>query len=212
MATTYPYNKNIPLSTNKPSVDQPNMQTNTNSISSIISTDHLTFGTATGNQIDGMHTVVRLAVPQGSDPVAIGTIGQIYTKTLTIGGNSDQCLFFESGGGRIVQLTSFVSVATGNQTVAGNFGYTPVTGGIIFQWGYITLPGSSNPTGTVTFATNNIAFPTNCFNVSLTLNANSNTSQANTAFVIGTPSKTSFNWGFTGSTSYNYIYWTAIGN
>ena len=85
MATTYPYNKNIPLSTNKPSVDQPNMQTNTNSISSIISTDHLTFGTATGNQIDGMHTVVRLAVPQGSDPVAIGTIGQIYTKTLTIG-------------------------------------------------------------------------------------------------------------------------------
>ncbi len=44
--TLYTYNNNIPFASNNPSTDQPNMQTNTNSISALIGVDHVGFNSS----------------------------------------------------------------------------------------------------------------------------------------------------------------------
>jgi hypothetical protein len=207
MATQFNYIRNIPFSTNNPAADQPNMLTNTNSISSIIAVDHLGFNTAQGSESDGYHTVIHFST-QGGDPAAIGTIGQLYTKTLTIG-NQDQCLFFESGGGRITQLTGILGGA-GSQTSTVNApnGYTPLTGGIILQWGQFATTAASTP---VLFTTLNIDFPTNCFNIQITPTAPS-TSTSGARFATNTISNTGFTLNTTGYTVGSTFDWLAIGN
>lgn len=159
MVVNYTYTTDIPLSTNTPATDQPNMKTNTNSIKSIIGTDHLTFGTATGLQSDGWHTVIH-SVPQGSDPAAIVGYGQVYTKTVS----GDQQLFYESGGGVISQLTP-----GGVPSVAAS-GYTYLPGGIILQWGVYNANGGNFSSGSTTNSSSGeskitlpLAFPNNLF-------------------------------------------------
>jgi hypothetical protein len=54
--TSFSYNNNIPLASNNPSVDQPNMEINTNSISSLIAVDHVGFNSSgTGAGGNGGH-------------------------------------------------------------------------------------------------------------------------------------------------------------
>lgn len=212
MATNYTYTSDIPLATNKPSVDQPNMKINTNSIKSIIGTDHLTFGTATGSQIDGYHKVIHFANQPG-DPAAIIGTGQEYTKTIT----GDQQLFYRSGSGTITQLTSSIVPS------AGFIGYTYLPGGIIMQWGFKNgSHGGSHTfnagdTGSVTFP---LAFPNNIFTVQTTVNYNTNTAgspSSSSAEVVAldyfNTTTAGFNWQISGSgSSYTVFYWTAIGN
>lgn len=189
MVTNYPYTTNIPLGTNKPSVDQPNMQINTNSINSIIGTDHLTFGTATGSEVDGWHTVIH-SVPQVSDPVAITGFGQIYTKTVS----SDQQLFYESGGGIISQLTSSIAPST------NGFSYLP--GRLLIQWGQDAL------TGIVTYPN---AFSASAYSIQLTL-AGTQASGGRVAYSVTSSSSTGFNYQLTtANVSPSLTYWIAIG-
>lgn len=207
MPTNFNYIQNIPFATNNPSADQPNMQTNTNSINSIIGVDHITFNQATGIESDGWHKVIHFRT-QAANPVAIAGIGQLYTKTLTIG-NTDQCLFFESGGGRITQLTGILGGA-GNQTSTANNpnGYTALIGGIILQWGEITA--SASGITNILFATLNINFPTTCFTVMAGLRQGS----VSTSIVVpGTTniSTTGFRLVTTPGRTDNYV-WYAIGN
>lgn len=120
---------------------------------------------------------------------------------------SGEIFLTRDNSGVQIQLTG-----PGTPTIGGsgnNFGYTFLPGGILLQWGFITISSSPNP---YLFVAPNIPFPNNCFNISLSLNANSSTSAANTASTIGTPLTTGFRWNFTGTTSYQFIYWTAIGN
>ena len=200
--TTYNYTTGIPDGNHLPAQDFANMQTNTNSINSIIGTDHLTFGTATGLQIDGMHTNIRFGTSQGGDPTKINNIGQLYTKTLTIG-NTDQCLFFEGGGGRITQLTGIIG-GLGNQTSAMQNGYTPLTGGIILQWGKKHLSTSSG-----TDVLFNVAFPNNAFNVTATFIDYG--ASGNQTMTVAITDKTKFNVTMSVS-GFGDIFWVAIGN
>lgn len=203
MTTNFVYTTNIPLATNKPSVDQPNMKTNTNSINSIIGVDHLTFGTATGSESDGWHTVIH-SVPQGSDPGSITGFGQVYTKTVS----GDQQLFYESGNGVVSQLTP------GGIPVAATNGYVFLPGGIIMQWGQVSFSGTSQQQGTVTYTSvGNIAFPNNTFNVQTTLHDSGGSNTSNTQNVsVFTFTNTSFKWNYTGSSAYDRFYWIAVGN
>lgn len=199
--TNFAYNRNIPFSTNSPAADQPNMLTNTNSTYSLIDVDHNSFEVNDG----GYHKVIHFAT-QGGDPGAVAGIGQLYTKTLTIG-NTDQCLFFESGGGRITQLTGILGGA-GNQTKAAVNGYTPLIGGIILQWGEITADASGITD--VFFVTSNINFPTTCFTVMAGLRQGS----VSTSIVV--PGITSINTTkfrlVTTPTRTDKYVWYAIGN
>lgn len=185
------YNLNIPLATNNPSNDQPNMQTNTNAINTILAVDHYPFNDSRG----GTHKQVSLT-NESAPGIPAGSSGVLYSNLA----NGQSWPFWQNSLGTF-QILGQDSILT--------TGYTTLPGGLIMEWGFGTLPGSSNPTGTITFP---LQFPNACFNVQVSLNANSNTSQANTIFTIGTPTVTSFKWGFTGSTSYNFFYWTALGN
>lgn len=139
-------------------------------------------------------------------PTATAGYGQLWSAQVNDGVNTDQSLFFLTGGNRNLQLTMNFTPNTTNNS--GKNGYTFLPGGIIFQWGKVSSPSSGN--NAVLFATNNIAFPNNCFSVQITLeraSANVNGIVINSNSI----SKT----GFTavlptaGSTAF---YWWALGN
>jgi hypothetical protein len=222
MPTNFNYNRDIPFATNDPAVDQPDMQTNTNSIDSLINVDHLSFNTATGSQSDGYHKVIH-QVPFSTTtsnppknnpptlPAPISGVGEIISVQMNpktgVGGNADEVLFYQSGGGRYLQLTNVLGGA-GNQALAGTNGYTPLLGGIIFQWGEITAINTGITD--ILFVTANIDFPNTCFTVMAGLRQGS----VNTSIVV--PGTTSIsNKGFrlvtTPGRTDNYV-WYAIGN
>lgn len=193
------------------SVSQPSMSANSTYLAENIGKDHnftLTSNTSLSNP-DGYHKVIH-QVTQVADPAAIAGVNQVYAKDFTpayVGAPTDTQLYNITGAGGVNQLTGNNSIANGGWSYAGS--------GLIYMWGRVTLPGSSNPNGTVTFSSvsgTSIPFPNNIFSVQLTLQANSSTGQANTIAVLGTPNVNGFNWVFTGSSSYNRFYWFAIGN
>ena len=193
------YTTGVPNPPNNPSTDVGPMQINTNSINSILNVDHFGFN----NTLGGWHKIIHLPA-QTVDPAPVtvpANAGQLYTKTIS----GDLELFYESSGGVISQLT-----AAGITPTPGTNGYSYIPGGILLQWGVLNTTFPSN-VGTVTFATANIAFPNNCFNVQMTMKGTSGT--ANLTQITGI-SKTAFNWQFTGgsSTSFTGFYWYAVGN
>lgn len=118
--TSVNYNLGIPAKNNNPSIDQPNMQTNTNSIYALLTQDHIGKNDING----GRHNIIHF-VEQLTDPVAIAVppIGQLYTKNIS----ADSELFFESANAKITQLTNQGTLFNGvqvfinfNGTVAGN--------------------------------------------------------------------------------------------
>lgn len=226
---TFTYNTNIPFATNNPSTDQPNMQTNTNSISGLIGIDHFGFN-AQYNSIansGGFHKVVHMTPfstisgpnnpnpPNNNPPLVptpIGLIGQLFSVQMNNGIAPDEALFFLTGGGVLNQLT-----VPGLTPSANTNGYTYLAGGLIIQWGRVSMSFSSgSTTGTVTFATANIAFPNNCFVVTgnpLVSFGSLPSSQASVNIRQSTVSKTSFDWQFyTNSSQYIGFFWMAIGN
>jgi hypothetical protein len=202
---TISYNLNIPDRPNNPSVDQPRMKTNTNSISQIIGIDHVTFNTpppgSNPNEKNGYHTVIHQTL-QGSDPAAIVGINQIYSKNVTItnsGGTfTDTQLFARTGLGGIQQITGSSASANGFSFIAG----------VILQWGIVNAPLGS---GTVTFNTApNFTFPNAVFTIQL-CPRNDGVHSAFTYYLDGLPTRFGFN--YRGSTTgSNSLYWFAIGN
>ena len=207
---TFNYNRDIPNAPNNPSNDQPLMKTNTNSIEDLIAVDHIKFNLANG----GYHNDIHFQT-QGADPITVPTIGQLYTKNVTVNSITDTQLFFRTGLGGISQLT-------GN--FAGINGYVWVNG-ILLNWGVVNGTHSSKlvfdpgDTGTISFsANNNISFPNNCFGVWANGLYNSNTtaiptSQFTAAIDQFTLSKTSFTYAIvTNSAQYTQFFWVALGN
>lgn len=68
---SFTYVSNLPAAANNPSNDQPNMQTNTNSIASLISVNHIGFNTATAGQHKQVDfpDVIAPATPTGTASV-----------------------------------------------------------------------------------------------------------------------------------------------
>jgi hypothetical protein len=111
-------------------------------------------------------------------------------------------LFFrKESNGTEIQLTGVDPSAAGN-------GYTFLPGGLILQWGVKASPGQ---TGTITFSTSNIAFPNNCFNVSITQRRDSSSS-AQGMYLNGAPTKEKFDYNGSSSGGDDALYWIAIGN
>jgi len=200
MATTYTYTTNIPVATHTPAQDQGNMQVNCTSVSQILATDHLTFGTATDALTDGMHTVVHLVV-QANDPPAVAGTGEIYTKEVTFNSVIESALFFESDQGTVTQLTSPSSI------LATSPGYIFLPGGLIMQWGTVTGSFIGNPVA-ITYP---IKFPNNVFNVTAMLNKTSLTANGDEYSVVNI-GKTSSGLFVTPGYMGAPFEWFAIGN
>lgn len=219
---SFGYNLNIPNGPDDPSDDQPLMQTNTNSINSIINVDHYTFGSSGSN--DGYHSIIHQP-NQGIFPGNIATpitgMTQLYslqyTPPVSSGGVSGIQLFLTNSatsgaGGGTIQMT-------GTALLSDGWGWSA---GILFQWGFVTFPGGSTPfSGTVSFINRNLTktinFPNSCFSITTTLKTLSTSDNTNSNTIsINNLSSSGFNWLFNSSkgspaTIYPGFYWMAVG-
>lgn len=200
------YLPNIPTGLINLDTDYQNLQNNFQQLDTSFGIDHFAFSNNTSN--NGYHTIIHQP-PNGGvspiDPTPIAGINQIYAKNVTVNAVTDTQLFSMTGAGGISQLTGNHAAANGYQWI----------GGMLIQWGIVFLTnGSVNAptTGTVNFVFPNINFPNACFTVITSLQSTVQTSSSNTVGIVGTPGTSSFNWGYTGTKSYNNFYWFAIGN
>lgn len=166
-----PYQPNIPTGSVPLNQDYLNLQGNFSQLNTTYGVDHVPLTDNSGIPpagITGMHTAIHLVPvstttsnPPNNQPVngytATPGAGQIFNAQINDGVNTDEALYFLSGGGRLTQLTrNFVPTTTNN---ANKNGYTFFPGGIIFQWGQVSVPGSGLQSANVNFVTNNINFP-----------------------------------------------------
>jgi len=216
MATNYTYTTGIPVATNTPAQDQPNMAVNTTSVSQILSTDHLTFGAATGALTDGMHTVIHLKDNGGVTPPKVAGTGEVYSNDVTFNAKTDGALFYQSStlaGNTEIQITAPKAYSSALN------GYSFLPGGSIIQWGFENTGSSGSfaggsASGTVTFP---LVYPNNAWMVVCTPywnTAGTAPSVAGSATPNGTSvTTTGFEWQFNStSNKYRGFYWYSIGN
>lgn len=202
------YQSGIPTGTVNLNQDYRNIQQNFQQLDTSFGVDHLPFSNNTAQ--NGYHTTMHM-VPATTTPAAVAAIGELFCKTLNDGSNTDQVLYYQTGGvvgtdSRLIQLTrNFVPSAA--QT-----GYTFLPGGLIMKWGFVDFGSSSIPaSGTVTFS---ITAPTpaftNCFNVQITLFA-STTPNSISSISLRSVAAAGFNYNYLGSANNTAFYWQAIG-
>ncbi len=194
------YQPNIPTGTVNLDQDYLSIQGNFQQLETTYGVDHLPFTNGTAQL--GYHKEVHL-VPM-STPAPTTGYGQLFNATINDGLNTDQTLYFLTGGGLLQQLTrNFVRSAA--QT-----GYTFLPGGLILMWGLATgIPANGNLAVSFPDIQGSVAFPTNCFNVQVTGIRNDNGSGG----VFVSSGSVTID-GFTirnGSSVINSAYWTAIG-
>ncbi len=194
---SFTYTQNVPNPPNLPSADVGNMQTNTNSIFSILNVDHESFGSQ--NNIDGRHKQVSLIneVAPGV-PASIG--GVLFANNPA--GSSQP--FWQNGiaPANVFQIFTYSSVTS---PVVSTTGFTYLPGGLIMQWGIVNNPAS---TGTQAYP---IPFPTNVFGVFFNFGRNASSVDSFWINTAGVNNLTQFAWrASTGSAS--FLYWQAIGN
>jgi hypothetical protein len=179
------YINNIPLSNNDPSVDQPNMQTNTNSIAAWVTQDHYGFNDNRG----GIHKQVRLNSLSSIPPGLTGNVGTLYSKSVNTSVANEPTVFYSpSTTGNEYQITrtitgEFTLFGTNTQylspiDLSAKGGWTFLPGGMLFQYGFYSVVMS--PTASAI----NIAIP---FPLQFTNVPYSITATANASSILGIP-------------------------
>lgn len=177
--------------------------------------DHVNNNGEPGSNPAGYHNVIR-QVTQVADPsVTSPGVNQIYSKNYTTPAGTQTQLFTLNSGGGISQLTGTNGTVQGWQWL----------GGVLMQWGEVTISGAAPYSGTVDFvtrngtSTNGINFTTNCFNVvtgftSATTPNILNTSTAVVAIDTTAINKFGFKWNMnkSGLLGLGGFYWIAIGD
>jgi len=197
--TNFPYNMGIPNPPDNPSQDVPKMKVNTDSTANLINVDHVGFGLNNG----GTHRQVTLT-NEAAPAIPPGTNSAFFANAF----RGDSWPFFKNGS-----LTGLV-MGPGSQAFNG-YGFLSL--GLLLQWGFVNQVLSNGDTGTVTFATSNVAFPNFCFTVFTTpyyTTAGTNPDGAASISINDTTkSSTKFDWTFNSNSSkYKGFYWVAIGN
>ena len=202
----FTYTTGIPNPPNNPSSDVPGMQTNCNSLNSLISVDHIGFNDGSNN--GGRHLQVQMPV-QGSIPSGlIGGEGTLYTKS----GTGAQLFYTPGVSGNEYQLTrvigpNFATFGTFTNyppaVVNQNGGWTFLPGGLLYQYGTMQTTGSSTA---VVFP---IMFSSGLYSLNISYSQSSGggatygyTQQSQTGFKFNTS---------TGTVGINF-FWMAIGN
>lgn len=201
----FTYFPNIPFANNNPSVDQPNMETDTNSISSLIAIDHQGFNLNQG----GYHTVVHF-IDNVVDPPAVPPAGpllgagELYFKTLT-SVVSDTALFSQTAGGLKAQLTCNISPSVMVDGFGSTFGTTFLPGGLLLNYGIFNRSSSH----AVNFLT---PFSSPPYSITATPFGTLNSNSAYLSLTILSFTKTAYTWQIGGNNSaFNNFFWQAIG-
>lgn len=118
---SFTYNLNIPNPPNPPSVDVPNMQTNTNSINNWVQVDHVGFAGTTS----GQHNHVTFPVVQTgtSSPFAnTYPISQIFPQTFGNVATTEELYYADSstGGGPRASINRLIPTVKGYAMVNWN--------------------------------------------------------------------------------------------
>ena len=194
------YDPNVPTGVVPLNIDYQNLQNNFQALDTVFAVDHVTYSNATPQR--GYHTSIHMNPVSSGGPVvppaATPNYGQIFSESVNDNFSTDTTLYFLTGGNKLIQLTRNV------QPSAAINGYTFFPGGIIFQWGRVTNPGSG---GSVTFPQ---SFKAALFNIQLTIQDDSGNQRAAVRSTIP-PTLTGFNY-FCSSSGIAFLYWTAIGN
>jgi len=193
------YTENLPNPPNLPSQDVGNMNTNTTSVNRIfVSATNPTLDNVGFNNADGgFHRQVSMK-NQAADPGLQAQHGVLFA--VANGGISWP--FLQNALG-VFQLAG--SASANNPDMAQE-GYSFLPGGILIQWGRELTGGGI---GTVTYATNNVAFPTTCFVVLVTpiTTGGSGLNPIGTFGLLNT----SFSWSWAASVINVGFSWVAIG-
>ena len=134
--STWTYSGGIPLSTNNPSADQPNMKVNTDSIASILSVDMVGFNVSGG----GYHNKITYVDQGASPPSGVAGTDILYARTIS----SVIELLLQRPTGSAIQMTR-------GTPSSANPGYTFLPGGMIMQWSLLTIGGGGSVVFTFPF-------------------------------------------------------------
>lgn len=228
MVLFWPYIRDTPLATNKPSVDQPDMKDNTNNIDNFLSVDHFGFNVSNG----GTHQQCQLynviggngIIPSGLQGGGFETI--YSSETNGPAGLAGELWFVRganmtgiqlTGPGTPMLLTRNYTPQSGGGPVGNIFGAgaTFFAGGLLYQFGFFA-PGTGNispSTGTIKFP-KTYADATSIIILLTAICKNGGTSASHTFSIIpGTTTTTQFQWNLdTSTTAYIGLNWMAIGN
>lgn len=128
---TFSYNNSVPATNNNPSVDQPDMLTNTQSINSLVAVDHVSFNTASGGThlqttFSSKNTPLAQTDPQSVLYTASGTASTVadlrfVNQNATFLPNAVRAWSLASAGGIVssqsFNVTTVVRNSTGLYTV-----------------------------------------------------------------------------------------------
>ena len=187
------YQPNIPTGFVNLDTDYQNIQGNFQQLDTSFGVDHTPFSGAVNN---GYHQIIHFQ--SNATPAAIANIGQLFSAVVNDGLDTDTVLYFLTGKGKLLELTSNV------QPSRANNGYTFLPGGLILQWMLVPNPIVS------TNYNYPKPFPNAVFNISLTPIVNDN-STIRLYVSTGTVNTTSFQIESTSSSHFTGMYVTAIG-
>jgi hypothetical protein len=184
---TFTYNINVPNGPNDPADDQPQMLTNTVSISNLIAVDHIGFNVPEG----GLHKQVTM---NNQTPPGIGTGDGVFFASLN---NSNSYPAWQNALGPIAMMT--------NPPLQNATGYSPLPGGMLIQWGIGTTTGTNT---LILFGTSFslLGVAANPYTVVCTPQS----SVAAGIFAVTAVSSVNFNFQRAAVANYSF-YWIAIG-
>lgn len=204
------YTTDIPVTGDSLGGTRDRFRTNFQQIDSVISVNHVGFNLLG----EGKHKFLQMPEVTASGAGVPTTAANECGLYCDVGvGPAEANLFFRGeGDGTQYQLTKAISTATagrfGSASLTAPNGWTFLPGNLILQWGSITNPGTS---GTVTFATSNINFPTAIIQVQCQLYHNSSGNESITVKGDVPPTTTQFQYRSTSSGASTILKWYALG-
>lgn len=205
------YQPGIPTGSVDLDQDYLNIQHNFTQLDTSFGTDHVPFSTTLNN---GYHTSVHLDpvsttttnptnnYPPVQPPTTAG-FGQLWSDEETDGSGTDNALYFLTGKGNNIKLTTNFLPALNNN--AQMKGCTFLPGGFIINFGQFNASASTSG-GPITFKQ---PFVNSCLGIQMTC---SNVAALGSfTFSPTSVSITQFSWTASGSIS-QIVYWWAVGN
>lgn len=200
------YKPNVPTGLIPLNTDYQNIRANFQQLDTTFGVDHVTYSVQTLQ--NGYHQSIHFNPisttatnpPNNNPPVVPSTVagyGQLFSVQMNDTNNTDNTLFFLTGNGLNLQLTSNFLPS------AATRGYTFLPGGIILQW------GTDTSTGSTTAINYPKVFPNNAFSVTATRGQGSGSP---TFYGVTSVTTTGFDFNASSSSSGVNIRWMAIGN
>lgn len=198
------YQANIPTGSVPLNQDYLNIQGNFSSLNSQFLVDHVPLISTSGTPPNGYHTALHL-VPQSPDPTPVFGYGELYCKTNNDGKDTTQQLYY--------QFRNSTDTTTINVPLTRNFqplvaatGYTFLPGGLIMQWGTISVSVGAGVGNQVNYP---ISFAAAAYSIQITNLQTSATATPGVEATTPAPSASGFRVRSGANVT---VYWLAIGS